>query len=46
MGNFLNKPFEPLVLRIQQVDHGFLACDDIEQGMANKIPLWLFGFLY
>lgn len=24
----------------------FLALDDIESGSSNKIPLWLFGFLY
>lgn len=24
----------------------FLALDDIESGTGNKIPLWLFGFLY
>jgi predicted AAA+ superfamily ATPase len=24
----------------------FIAADDIEYGHANKIPLWLFGFLY
>ncbi len=24
----------------------FLACDDIESGLGNKIPLWLFGFIY
>lgn len=32
--------------QIQNLDHAFLACDDIEYGVANKIPLWLFGFLY
>lgn len=25
---------------------GFLAIDDIETGYQNRIPLWLFGFLY
>ena len=25
---------------------GFVAADDIEVGFENKIPLWLFGFLY
>ena len=24
----------------------FLAIDDIETGHFNRIPLWLFGFLY
>jgi len=23
-----------------------VAADDIEYGHGNKIPLWLFGFLY
>ncbi len=27
-------------------DKAFVAADDIEYGYANKIPLWLFGFLY
>jgi len=27
-------------------EKAFLACDDIELGIGNKIPLWLFGFLY
>jgi predicted AAA+ superfamily ATPase len=25
---------------------GFLVLDDIETGVGNQIPLWLFGFLY
>lgn len=25
---------------------GFVAADNIEMGLDNKIPLWLFGFLY
>ena len=24
----------------------FIAADGIESGWGNKIPLWLFGFLY
>ncbi len=24
----------------------YVAADDIEVGFGNKIPLWLFGFLY
>lgn len=31
-------------LRGQQA--AFLAVDDIEVGSGNRIPLWLFGFLY
>ena len=26
--------------------NGYIASDDIEIGFENKIPLWLFGFLY
>lgn len=37
-----NKPS----LQIQEVPDSFLAIDDIEIGFGNKIPLWLFGFLY
>ncbi|MDP1609383.1 MAG: AAA family ATPase [Chlamydiales bacterium] len=37
-----NKGFEQICLE----KNGYLACDDLEQGAGNKIPLWLFGFLY
>lgn len=33
-------------IQIQVVPDSFLAIDDIEIGFGNKIPLWLFGFLY
>ncbi|HEX4839886.1 MAG TPA: hypothetical protein VFU89_05545, partial [Rhabdochlamydiaceae bacterium] len=26
--------------------HSYLVLDDLELGVGNKIPLWLFGFLY
>jgi len=32
--------------QIEGVADSFLALDDMEVGMDNKIPLWLFGFLY
>ena len=32
--------------QIKGVEHAFIAADDIEHGIFNKIPLWLFGFLY
>lgn len=32
--------------QIKDVPHSFLAVDDIEIGNGNRIPLWLFGFLY
>ncbi|MDE3055822.1 MAG: AAA family ATPase [Verrucomicrobiota bacterium] len=37
-----NKNWEQL----KGVENSFLACDEIETGWGNKIPLWLFGFLY
>ncbi len=30
--------------QIKNINDAYLACDDIETGMGNKIPLWLFGF--
>lgn len=32
--------------QIRGVTNSFLAVDDIEIGADNRIPLWLFGFLY
>jgi hypothetical protein len=32
--------------QIKNIPNSFLAIDDIEIGYGNKIPLWLFGFLY
>ncbi len=32
--------------QLQNLENAFVAADDIETGFANKIPLWLFGFLY
>lgn len=32
--------------QIEGIDHGYVIADDIEHGVENKIPLWLFGFLY
>jgi hypothetical protein len=32
--------------QIKDLDNSFVASDDIEIGFKNKIPLWLFGFLY
>lgn len=32
--------------QIAGLDDSFIASDDIEYGFKNKIPLWLFGFLY
>ena len=37
-----NKSFK----QIKDMDNSFVAADDIEVGFGNKIPLWLFGFLY
>jgi predicted AAA+ superfamily ATPase len=32
--------------QIRNIPDSFVAADDIELGFGNKIPLWLFGFLY
>jgi len=37
-----NKSFK----QIKDKDNSFVVADDMEIGFGNKIPLWLFGFLY
>ncbi|MBL0709046.1 MAG: AAA family ATPase [Sulfurimonas sp.] len=37
-----NKGFD----QIKDIDHSFVASDAIEVGFKNRLPLWLFGFLY
>ncbi len=32
--------------QIKGQTNSFLACDDLELGIGNRIPLWMFGFLY
>jgi len=32
--------------QIVGVQNRFIVSDEIEYGFKNKIPLWLFGFLY
>lgn len=32
--------------QIRNIENSFVAADNIEVGFGNKIPLWLFGFLY
>jgi predicted AAA+ superfamily ATPase len=32
--------------QIYPLKNAFIAADDIEYGVENKIPLWMFGFLY
>ncbi|MFA5817426.1 MAG: AAA family ATPase [Bacteroidales bacterium] len=32
--------------QLPKVGNSWIAADDIEYGHGNKIPLWLFGFLY
>lgn len=32
--------------QIKGIANAYIAADNIENGVANKIPLWLFGFLY
>lgn len=33
-------------LQVSHLDKYLIAADGIEMGFANKVPLWLFGFLY
>ena len=37
-----NKSFN----QIKDISDSFVIADDIEVGFGNKIPLWLFGFMY
>ena len=32
--------------QIKDIENSFVVADNIEVGFGNKIPLWLFGFLY
>jgi len=32
--------------QIKGIENAYIAADNIENGFGNKIPLWLFGFLY
>jgi len=32
--------------QIKDLEYSFVVADNIESGFGNKIPLWLFGFLY
>jgi uncharacterized protein len=32
--------------QIATIENAFIIADDIEYGFQNKIPLWLFGFMY
>ncbi|NOY68250.1 MAG: hypothetical protein GXP53_01975 [Deltaproteobacteria bacterium] len=32
--------------RLKGMDNAFVVSDGIDSGFGNKIPLWLFGFLY
>jgi uncharacterized protein len=32
--------------QVKNLSNAFIASDDIDMGFGNKIPLWLFGFLY
>jgi len=49
MDTLIEKSFQ----KVRDVDTRFIrsisayiVADNIEYGFANKIPLWLFGFLY
>ena len=32
--------------QIQGIDDSFIVLDELEAGISNKIPLWLFGLLF
>jgi hypothetical protein len=32
--------------QIKDLPDSYLAVDDLEVGIRNRIPIWLFGFLY
>jgi len=32
--------------QIKDIENSFVVADDIESGFGNKLPLWLFGFMY
>ncbi len=32
--------------QLSSIKNAYIVADDLEIGFANKIPLWLFGFLY
>jgi len=32
--------------QIKELPNSYIVADDIEIGFGNKIPLWMFGFLY
>ena len=32
--------------QIKDLPNSYIVADDLEVGFKNKIPLWLFGFLY
>jgi hypothetical protein len=32
--------------QLKDVKEGYIVADDIEVGVDEKIPLWLFGFIY
>ena len=47
-GNFSSKDETAFASfeQIKDIPNSFVIADDIEIGFGNKIPLWLFGFLY
>jgi len=32
--------------QIRDIPDSFVAADDIQIGFGNRVPLWIFGFLY
>jgi hypothetical protein len=34
------------IAQLKNKSNAFIVADDLETGLLNKIPMWLFGFLY
>ena len=32
--------------QLTNIDNSFVVADDLEYSVGNRLPLWLFGFLY
>ena len=44
--NFPTNPTICILMDGYDVPNAFIAADGIEYALGNKVPLWLFGFLY
>jgi hypothetical protein len=35
-----------VLIKLKNLENSYVASDDLEVGIGNKIALWMFGFLY